>query len=591
MADFPPTDCFRALFQYPASARRGGIGVTTAATLATLAALGAGALAWYSMNRAVDNEDASLVESAVRRDFELDIVESGEIESSGNVEVRCEVESNNTAGTAILRLVPEGTAVKEGDFLIELDSSALEKERIQQQIIVNTSESLMIQAQNVYETAVIARREYLEGTFEQEKQLIESEVFVAEENLRRAMEYLQYSRRLLEKGYIKELELEADAFAVEKSKKELESARTKLRVLEQFTKPKMLKQLESDIETAKAKWAAEQSSYELEVRKLDDIKDQIGKCIIQAPGDGIVTYAHRRDRRGDSDFVVEEGAVVRERQVLVRLPDPGKMQVGIEVNEAVVDMVQEGMRASIRPVGRDDLVLPGTVVNVNEYSEPTSRWEGNVKNYAATIRIDEPRDSLRSGMTAEVTVHCQSTPDTLQVPVQAVYAHGPRLNYCAVKTTQGWDMRAVQIGPTNDRFVVIRDGLQEGELVSLDPRRHVDTATLPALRPDEMQQAIRPGPRHETASQDVAATAPEPKARPSTPPAGGPGMFARLDADKDGGLTEAELPSAMRPFFATVDANQDERIDPQELRAAMQRFQAGRGSQTARADDAQGAGQ
>ena len=127
-----------------------------------------------------------LVETVRRGDFRLEITESGEIESSGNTEVRCEVKSNNTAGTAILRLVPEGTQVKPGDFLVELDSSALDKDRIQQQIVVNTSEAVLTEARSAYETAVLAKQEYMDGTFKQEKEVIESEIFVAEENLRRA---------------------------------------------------------------------------------------------------------------------------------------------------------------------------------------------------------------------------------------------------------------------------------------------------------------------------------------------------------------------------------------------------------------------
>ena len=144
-------------------------------------------------------------------------------------------------------MIPEGTEVEAGDFLVELDSSALEAERTSQQIVVNTTEAIVIEARNVYETAVIALREYLEGTYVQERQTIESEIFVAEENLSQAKEYYEYSKKLASKGYVNQLQLEADQFAVEKSAKELEAAQTKLKVLDHFTKEKTVKQLESDI--------------------------------------------------------------------------------------------------------------------------------------------------------------------------------------------------------------------------------------------------------------------------------------------------------------------------------------------------------
>jgi len=61
---------------------------------------------------------------------------------------------------------------------------------------------------------VITKREYLEGTYLQDRQAIESELFVAEENLNRAKEYFAYSQKLASKGYVNENQLEADRFAV-----------------------------------------------------------------------------------------------------------------------------------------------------------------------------------------------------------------------------------------------------------------------------------------------------------------------------------------------------------------------------------------
>jgi hypothetical protein len=67
--------------------------------------------------------------------FTYDVVERGEIESSSNVDVRCEVQSRGGGGgggvgggAAIIEIVPEGTVVKAGDFLVKLDDSSLQSE-------------------------------------------------------------------------------------------------------------------------------------------------------------------------------------------------------------------------------------------------------------------------------------------------------------------------------------------------------------------------------------------------------------------------------------------------------------------------------
>ena len=472
------------------------------ALLALLSLTAASGYWWWSQADGSGDTDA-ILHTVARENFVLEVIERGEIQSAGLNEVRSLVKSKNTAGVAILKIVPEGTRVKKGDFLVELDSSTLREEYTTQQIAVTQVESLVIEARNLYETAQIAEREYLDGTYVQERQTIESEVFVAEENLNRAKEYLEYSKKLAAKGYVNELQLEADQFAVEKSAKELEAAKTKLQVLDEYTKAKTLKQLDSDIAIAKAKWEAQKHSYELELGKLQDIQQQIESCTISAPRDGTVLYAHQQDHRGDNNFIVEEGALVRERQAIIRLPDPASMEVELTINESLIQYVKKGMPAKIKPVGLGDLVLKGTVKKVNQYAEPSGWRKANVKEYKAYVGIDNPSSELRAGLTASVVIRCAEVSDALQSPVQAVYSHGNRF-YCFVYDKSGWASREVQCGPTNDRFFVIENGLEAGDRIALNPRRFLEQVELPELPPEQQQRAV-PQPTTtvtETTAQD-----------------------------------------------------------------------------------------
>jgi multidrug resistance efflux pump len=458
---------------------------------------------WWSAGDAKPEDDTLILHQVSRGDFSLSITERGEIESAGVTEITSQVKSKNTSGVAILRIVPEGTVVKKGDFMVELDSSAFAEERTTQQIAVNTAEALVVEARNIYETALIAKQEYLEGTYVQERQTIESEVFVAEENLNRAKEYYEYSKKLAGKGYVNQLQLEADKFAVEKSKKELDAAKTKLKVLDDFTKAKMLKQLESDIVIAKSKWESEKSSYDLASAKLQEIEDQIGKCTIKAPRDGTVVYAHNRQNWGGDDFIVKEGALIRERQAIIHLPDPGQMQVNLNVNESLIQYVRPGMPATIIPVGAGDRVLHGTVTNVNQYAEPSGWRKANIKEYKAQVTIAEAAEELRSGMTASVTIHCADVANVVQAPVQSVYAHGKDY-YAFVYHDGAWEARALKCGPTNDKFFVIEDGLKEGDRVSMNPRAYVSQVKLPALPPEKKEQIARGEPQSPDSPESTA---------------------------------------------------------------------------------------
>src|SRR5207244_12292123 len=93
--------------------------ITAAALMAIMLAGGAG-IWWWSHQGDSSQDENILLHSVQRGDFELAITERGEIDALDVTEIRSLVKSNNTSGNAILRIVPEGTHVKKGDFLVEL---------------------------------------------------------------------------------------------------------------------------------------------------------------------------------------------------------------------------------------------------------------------------------------------------------------------------------------------------------------------------------------------------------------------------------------------------------------------------------------
>jgi HlyD family secretion protein len=491
--------CVRRARRRPAPRR----GFTVWIVAAILAMSAVGSWWWWTRDDGSKRDANIVLHEVVREDFKLDVTERGEIESAGVTDVVSEVKTKNTPGVSILKIIPEGTEVKQGDWLVELDASAFKEERNAQQILVNTAQALVVQSKNVYETALIAKQEYLDGTYVKERQTIESTVFVAEENLNRAKEYYEFSKKLAAKGYVNQLQLEADKFAVDKTMKELDAAKTSLKVLDEYTRAKMLKQLESDIVIAKAKWESDQKSLELELEKLAEIDLQIARCNIAAPKDGTVVYAHNRENWGGEEFVVKEGAVIRERQAIIRLPDPGSMRAELNVNESLIQHVRAGLPATISPVGMGDMKLHGSVISVNQYAEPGGWRKANVKEYKALVSIDNPTPDLRSGMTASVTIHCDQVNNAILAPVQAVYAHGGKF-YAFVYNNGDWDARPVTTGPTNDKFFVIEQGLNEGERIAVYPRGYLDQVALPKLPPQRSQPNEATAAKPPTPSTNVA---------------------------------------------------------------------------------------
>jgi HlyD family secretion protein len=592
---------------------------------------------------------------AERGDFIHVTTERGNVESAENVEIRCEVQSLNTAGTRIIEVVPEGTTIEDGKEylnldpktekplrdadgklskfrkdgqplkpLVTLDSSSLENDKMKQDSAVNASLAALIQAQSVLDTANIACEEYFgespagrsplsyveamgkaqgaglgglakaplahfhvirieEGKYFLDKNALLSEIDVGQENLRRGRDTERYSEQLESRGYITKVQLEADRFARQKAEKDLDAAKKKLEVLENYTKRKMAVQLKADIDTAKAKCDAAKATYDLDKSKLDLINEQIEKCTIYAPQAGQVVYANQTDWRGGQEIIIEEGTQVRERQVIFRLPDPKRMQVKAKVNEAKVALVREGMPARICLDAFPDLELQGVVDKVNEYPAPGG-WMSSTKEYDAFVRILDAPVILRPGYTAEVTILISQESNVLRVPVQAVLERGG-FNYCAVLTDSGMETRKVKIGPSNDQLVIIREGLAEGEWIHRSVSSVKDKLDLPDVKDEEgpnktmlaAAAAARAAGRGGNSAREIAKKGGPPAADKGMSSEMADQMFKKLDRDGDGKLREEELPEQMRPLFAVADANHDKFIDRAEWTAVARQFGDGLG--------------
>lgn len=416
--------------------------------------------------------------------FTCDVTERGELESSANLEIRCEVESRDGKGMKIIEIVPEGSVVREGELLVRFEDAGLRNERTVQQIAVNTAQAAATQAKNELESAEFAKREYEFGTFVQDDEKAESEVFVAQENLRRAEEYHRYSKKLESRGYSSPAATEADAFAVEKCRKELGVAETKLKVLREYTKIKTLKKHDADIKTAQAKQLSEQTKLELEQAKLAVIDEQIANCTVKAPRAGQVVYDHDQDQWRGSDYAIKEGTVVYERRVIMRMPDATKMRVKAKVAESKIDRLKTGMPATIQIEGLPGVTLQGCVSKVNDFPAEGNWFNSAVKEYETMVDVTNPPPGLRPGMTAQVAIRVESLPEAIQVPVQAVAEINGK-HYCLRKDRAGLlSAQAVTLGTSNDKFLVIRDGIAADDELLLDPRGRLSKMTLPAAATD-----------------------------------------------------------------------------------------------------------
>lgn len=527
-----------------------------------------------------------LMHTVERGEFLYEITENGNVESASNVEISCEVHSRGQAGTTIIEIVPEGTYVNPGDFLVQFDDSVLDTDLTKQEIVCNTSKAAVIKAQTDLANAKIALEEYVEGKFKQEQQRILAKKAEAKEDQRRAKDYYEYSKKLAKRGFITKVALEADEFAQEKAKNKFEEAETELKVLENYTKRKMVNQLESTIKTAEARLESEKASFTLDEERRELLDSQLEKCNIKAEEPGQVVYANETNRRGDREVIIEAGVQVRERQVIIRLPDPKKMQVAAKINEAKVTNVKEGMPVTIRLDAYPDREFQGVVEKVSEYPAAAAWWAGSVKEYETVIKIIGSPPGLKPGLTAAVCIQVEHLPDVVQVPVQSIFEHGPK-HYCVVRRGNEWQAQELEIGSTNDKTVVVEKGLEPGTQIVLGAFAYRDKVDLPEIPDQPKENAAAKGktvktPGKTAGKKAASGSKKQTKKNSKSQKSGGDGdMFARFDKNKDGRVDKDELPAQMRPMMGKVDADKNGSIERAEWSSFQKKMRGAGGGPSA----------
>jgi hypothetical protein len=317
----------------------------------------------------------------------------------------------------------------------------------------------------------------------------------------------------------------------------------------------------------------------------------------------MATYAVESRYGRSSSSVIAEGTQVRERQKIITLPDLTRMQVKTAVHESVLHHIHEGLRVTVSIETFPDKKFKGTVKSVAVLPDPGGWMSSDIKIYKTIVTIDGEVSQLKPGMTAVVDIHVDRLKDVLSVPVQAI-VQIERDNWCYIKTSSGIERRELTLGRTNDKFVEIRGGLNEGDRVVLNPMAIVDEAEdrQAVISPEEDtdkvfdDDEIRSSSSNEKngSQKDNNPSRPTAKANSEQADATGEsnrneraggrqrrGSLDLMQYDKDGdgkvSLSD-ELPERMQSFMGRVDSNGDGFIDSKEAAALQNRARGQRRS-------------
>ncbi len=432
----------------------------------------------------------------------ISVVESGTIKSLEQVSLKSEVEGQTT----LIYLVPEGTRIKKGDLLVELDASRLQDDLIQQQISVDNADAAFIRAReglavaknqadsNISKAELDFRfaeedvKQYTEGLLPQEVREADTNITLATEELKRAAEKVNWSERLREEKYISQTELEADRLAHTRAELNCELAVASLKLLQEYTSRRKLDELESDVAQmqmalervklqanadivqAQADLKAKETDLRQQRSKFEKTERQLAQTKIYAPRDGLVVYATSVQGGGrHRTEPLQEGQAVRERQELIYLPSAESMMAEVQIHESSLEKVHIGQPVRVSVNALPDQTFAGRVAKIAPLPDAQSAWlNPDLKVYPTEIHLVDSHPELRTGMNCQAEIVVEQHADALYVPVQAVLRIGGQPT-AYVRAGGGFEPRPIEIGLDNNSMVHVLAGLEPGQEVLLTP--------------------------------------------------------------------------------------------------------------------------
>ncbi len=406
---------------------------------------------WYRTQFGAKTSEAYVPTAKAREDrLVISFHEIGTLQAEKSVPVVSMVNGK------IIYLITEGTVVKEGDKIAEMDTSELNRE-VQNQILNHNNAIAEVEKAMKDMELLKKSNETLYEQAEMQQRFFETEMERAASRLEQRREL--FERKLVTKPEVDQAQIDYDSkkLSVEKGKLDLE-----LKAKENKTRED---QKAADIRNV-------QFRETMARMQLEDVQRRMKNAVITAPAPGLVVLS--ADWTPEGRRKLQAGDNARPMQTICQLPDLRSMLVKVKIGEADAPRLTVGMPTIIRLEAVPGKVFKGEIKEVTTIASEAMPWEAGAtpgkKTFDVTIRVLQSDPSThRPGMTADVEFIEATIEKTVFIPHEAVIEEKGK-QFVYVKTGSGWKKRAVTLGRSNDMYVAVTKGLAKNEVIALkDP--------------------------------------------------------------------------------------------------------------------------
>ena len=238
--------------------------------------------------------DVGILTAPVRRgNLAITVTEKGNLESSKNEDVICEVEGQTTDHHDPARGDPghqgrsssaSSTAPRCSDNLTN------------QKITTQRAEADLQRQEDPARSPRSTSTSTSKGIYPQEIQTAQGEIKLAESEQVRAEDRLDWSDQMVKIGYVSAAQNIADQLTLQKAEFSLEQAQTKKEVLEKYTRDKTIKELQGRGREGPLRRAGQAGDLRAGEGQGGQARRMIENCKLYAPNDGLVVYANEPEQ-------------------------------------------------------------------------------------------------------------------------------------------------------------------------------------------------------------------------------------------------------------------------------------------------------
>ena len=323
----------------------------------------------------------------------------------------------------------------------------------------------------------------LDGSALQDLTTYRSEIELAQTKLNRAVQTLEYTKKLYELQFVSKSDYENDQLEVQSQTKTLQVTQGKYDLFVKFdfvrdfqkawsTRREAVATLAREQRlanirnaTAQAKYRSAQQTRIQAEKRLREARESLAACTIVATTPGMVVY--EAPPRWDNSGPIQVGKEIQNGQIILRIPDLSHIRLKMNINEAQIDSIQVGQQAVIRVDALPGHVFNGKVTTKAVLPSSADAWlNPGLKVYEVALEFDDSEAALRPGMSANAEILIEQLQDVLYVPIQSVQTDAAGRHYCYLENGQRVE---VTLGSRSRSYTVVASGLKEGDRIQMVP--------------------------------------------------------------------------------------------------------------------------